>query len=422
MAAKNKGASIFFVAMLVIAAVVLSASGCKKERTANATSAPLVEVVHVIQRDVPIYTEWTASSDGLVNATIRAEVQGYLISQDYREGDFVRKGQILFQIDPRPFQAALAQAQGQLSQARARWENARANLERVKPLVERRAVSLKDRDDAIDAEQEGQAAVESAQAAVDKAFLDLGFTRIVSPIPGIAGIAQAQIGNLVGPGSIEQLTMVSTVDPIKVYIPMSEQEFLRYVENGRGRAQHMAFELILADGTAHPEKGTFAFADRQVDVKTGTIKIAALFPNPGNVLRPGQFARVRARTMIKQDALLVPQRALTELQGGYQVAVVDRQNKVSIRPVKVAERVGNLWVIEEGVHAGRWRGRRPSKVKPGITVTTMPSALQPAAGESADAAAKDGPPESPRVRTDREEIGRRPPCRNSSSIVPSSRW
>ena len=235
----------------------------------------------VIQRDVPIYTEWTASTDGLVNATIRAQVQGYLITQDYREGDFVKKGQVLFQIDPRTFQAALEQAQGQLAQARARWENARANLERIKPLVERRAVSLKDLDDAVGDEQEDQAAVASAQAAVDKARLDLGFTKIVSPIPGIAGIARAQIGDLVGPGSIDELTVVSTVDPIKVYIPMSEQEFLRDVENSRGRAERMELRLILADGTVHPETGTFAFADRQVDVKTGTIKVAVLFPNPG---------------------------------------------------------------------------------------------------------------------------------------------
>ena len=278
---------------------------------------------------------------------------------------------------PGPFEAALAQAQGQLSQARARWENAKANLERIKPLVELRAVSLKDLDDAVGNEQADQAAVESAQAAVDKARLDLGFTRIVSPIPGIAGIARAQIGNLVGPGSIEELTMVSTVDPIKVYIPMSEQEFLQYVQKSRGRAERMELEMILADGAVHPEKGAFAFADRQVDVKTGTIKVAALFPNPGNVLRPGQFARVRARTTVKKGALLVPQRAVAELQGGYQTAVVDRQNKVVIRPVKVGERIDNLWVIDEGLKAGeRVIAEGLQKVKPGIAVTTKAFALQ----------------------------------------------
>ncbi len=407
MAAKNRGTSIFFTTVLAALGVALCATGCGKVQTADTSSIPLVEVVDVIQRDVPIYTEWTASTDGLVNATIRAQVQGYLIAQDYREGDFVKKEQILFQIDPRPFQAVLAQAQGQLSQARARWENAKANLERIKPLVERRAVSLKDLDDAVGAEQEDQAAVESAQALVDKARLDLGFTRIVSPISGITGIARAQIGNLVGPGSIEELTTVSTVDPIKVYIPMSEQEFLQDVESSRGRAERMALDLILANGAVHPEKGTFAFADRQVDVKTGTIKVAALFPNPGNVLRPGQFARVRARTTIKKDALLVPQRAVTELQGGYQVAVVDRQDKVVIRQVKVAERVDNLWVIDEGVKAGeRVVAEGLQKVRPGITVKTKAFALQSGTVGEAGAGAKDGLPGPGPVRGAKETGGR----------------
>jgi membrane fusion protein (multidrug efflux system) len=403
MAAKNRGTSVFFVAVLAALGVALCATGCKRGQTGEASSAPVVEVATVIQRDVPVYTEWTASTDGLVNATIRAQVQGYLITQDYREGDFVKKGQVLFQIDPRTFQAALEQAQGQLAQARARWENAKANLERIKPLVERRAVSFKDRDDAVGAEQEDQAAIASAQAAVDKARLDLGFTKIVSPIPGIAGIARAQIGDLVGPGSIDELTVVSTVDPIKVYIPMSEQEFLRDVENSRGRAERMELQLILADGTVHPQTGTFAFADRQVDVKTGTIKVAVLFPNPGNTIRPGQFARVRAQTMIKKDALLVPQRAVAELQGGYQVAVVDRQNKVVIRPVKVAERVDNLWVIDDGVKAGeRVIAEGLQKVRPGTVVTTKAFALQSGTNGAANAGAKDGPPGSGPVRGAKE--------------------
>jgi membrane fusion protein (multidrug efflux system) len=407
MAAINRDASIFFVAVLFALGVALCATGCGKVQTADAPSVPAVEVVNVIQRDVPIYTEWTASTDGIVNATIRAQVQGYLITQDYREGDFVKKGQVLFQIDPRTFQAAYAQAQGQLAQARARWENAKANLERIKPLVERKAVSLKDLDDAVGEEQADQAAVESAQAAVDKARLDLGFTRIVSPIPGIAGIARAQIGDLVGPGSIDELTMVSTVDPIKVYVPMSEQEFLEDVQSSRGRAERMALELILADGAVHPEKGVFAFADRQVDVKTGTIKVAALFPNPGNVLRPGQFARVRARTMIKKDALLVPQRAVTELQGGYQVAVVDRQNKVVIRQVLVAERIDNLWVIDEGVKAGeRVIAEGLQKVRPGIIVTTKAFTLQSGTDGEADKGAKNGPP-GPGTARGMKETGER---------------
>ncbi len=352
--------------------VMLLAAGCKKGSTKQAEAPPLVEVTAVIQRDVPIYSEWTASTDGFVNATIRAQVQGYLTKQDYREGDVVKKGQVLFEIDPRTFPAALEQAKGQLSQARARWENARANLERIKPLAEEKAVSLKDLDDAVDNERESEAAVASATAMVDKARLDLEFTKVLSPITGIAGIARAQIGNLVGPGSIEELTTVSTVDPIKVYIPMSEQEFLRNVEGGGGRAERMELELILADGTVYPEKGTFAFADREVDIKTGTIKVAITFPNPGNKLRPGQFAKVRALTAMKKGALLVPQRAVAELQGRYQVAVVDQRNRVEIRPVTVAEQVDNLWVIEKGLKGGEQVVTEGlQKVGQGTLVTTQ---------------------------------------------------
>jgi membrane fusion protein (multidrug efflux system) len=313
-----------------------------------------------------------------VNATIRAQVQGYLIKRDYVEGDVVKKGQVLFEIDPRTFQAALEQAQGQLAEQQARWENAKANLERIKPLVEQRAVSKKDFDDAVGAEAATHAQVIAAQAMVDKGQLDLGFTKVTSPIDGIAGIARAQLGNLVGPGSVEELTTVSTVDPIKVYILMSEQEYLKYVQNGREHGQQMPLELILADGKVHPYAGSFAFADRQVDVKTGTIKVAALFPNPGNVIRPGQFARVRAQTTIKKGALLVPQRAIMELQAGYQVAVVGPDNKVAIRPVKTGEQLDSLWVVDEGLKPGeRVITEGLQKVKQG-TVVVVKSEPTPA--------------------------------------------
>jgi len=317
-----------------------------------------------------MYSEWTASTDGLVNATIRAQVQGYLIKRDYTEGDVVKKGQVLFEIDPRTFQAQLEQANGQLAEQQARWGTAKANLERIKPLVEQRAVSKKDYDDAVGAEAATHAAVIALQAMVDKVRLDLGFTKITSPIDGIAGIAKAQLGNLVGPGSVEELTTVSTVDPIKVYILMSEQEYLKYVQNGRERGQKMPLELILADGKVHPHKGSFAFADRQVDVKTGTIKVAALFPNPGNVIRPGQFARVRAQTEFKKDALLVPQRAVMELQSGHQVALVGPDNKVTIKPVKAGERLDSLWVIDQGLNPGeRVITEGLQKVRQGTVVT-----------------------------------------------------
>jgi membrane fusion protein, multidrug efflux system len=351
MVGKDRGAKVFIASVLmVMIGSTLFLSGCKKAETKEAPSPPSVEVVDVLQKDVPVYTEWVASMDGLVNATIRAQVQGYLVKQEYREGDFVRKGQVLFEIDPRPFEAMLEQAKGQLAQQQAKWETDKANLKRIKPLAEQHAISMKDLDDAVGAELASRAAVIAAQAAVDKTQVDLGFTKIVSPIDGLAGIAKAQIGNLVGPGSIEELTMVSTVDPIKVYVPMSEQEYLKYVKNGS--AHGMKLDLVLADGSLHPYKGVFAFADRHVDVKTGTIKVAGLFPNPGNLLRPGQFARVRGQTMVRKGALLVPQRAVTELQGTFQVAVVGSDNKVDIRSVKAAERIDNLWVIEEGLKPG----------------------------------------------------------------------
>jgi membrane fusion protein (multidrug efflux system) len=393
---KNRGVGFCHASVLMVmlfGAALLLLSGCKKGQGRETSSPLTVEVVDVIKKDVPVYSEWIASTDGSVNATIRAQIQGYLTKQNYKEGDLVKKGQILFEIDPRPFEAVLEQAKGQLAQQQARWETAKANLERIKPLAEQKAVSMKDLDDATGAEQATRAAVIAARAVVDKAQVDLGFTKITSPIDGIAGIAKAQIGNLVGPGSIEELTTVSTVDPIKVYIPMSEQEYLRDMQNGRGHTQRMMpLDLILADGSVHPHKGVLAFADRQVDVRTGTIKVAALFPNPGNVLRPGQFARIRARTMTKKGALLVPQRAVTELQGSYQVAVVGPDNKVDIRPVKVGERVDNLWVIDEGLKPGeRVVAEGIQKIKQGMDVNPKPYGAQPQAMIEAPAVSKAKP-------------------------------
>jgi len=374
MARKGKAADIFCSGVIIIfAAVLLFLPGCRNSHTKETGSAVTVRVTEVIAKDVPVYSEWTASTDGLVNAIIRAQVQGYLIEQDYKEGDFVKKGQVLFKIDPRTFQAALDRAKGQLAQQRARWEIARANLERIRPLVERKAVSLKDLDDAVGTEQATRAAIEEMQAVVDKAQVDLDFTKITSPITGIAGIAKAQIGNLVGTGAVEELTTVSTVDPIKVYVSMSEQEYREYVQGSAGHGQKLPLQMIFADGHIHPHKGNFAFADRQVDVKTGTIKVAALFPNPGNVVRPGQFARVIAETKVKKGALLVPQRAVTELQGGYQIAVVGANNKVSIRPVTVAERVDSFWIVEKGVKQGeRVVAEGLQKVKEGTVVSIKP--------------------------------------------------
>jgi membrane fusion protein, multidrug efflux system len=369
---KSEARTSHVAAVLAMVGLFSLFSACTKVQTID-QRRPVVEVVEVTQRDVPVYSEWTASTDGLVNATIRAQVQGYLVKQDYTEGDYVKKGQVLFQIDPRPFQAAVQQVKGQLAQQQARYENAKANLDRIRPLVWQHAISAKDLDDAVGNEQAYRAMVDSAQAALDKADLDLSFTRITSPINGIAGIARAQIGNLVGPGSIEDLTTVSTVDPIKIYVPLSEQEYLKNMHDGQGKVPKESLQLILADGSTFPQKGRFAFADRDVDVRTGTIKVAALFPNPGNVLRPGQFARVRALTTTRKGALLVPQRSITEIQGKHQLAVVGPDNKIEVRPVNVGPRVDNMWVVEDGLKASeKVVAEGVQKVKPGMTVTTRP--------------------------------------------------
>ena len=367
-------------------------SECKRGKGEGMPSPPTVEVLDVVRKDVPIYSEWTASTDGYVNATIRAQVQGYLIKQNYKEGDFVKKGQDLFELDPRPFEAMLEEAKGQLAQQRARWETARANLERIKPLVEQKAISEKDLDDAVGAEQATRATVMVAQATVDKAQVDLGFTKITSPIDGIAGIARAQIGDLVGPASSQGLTTVSTVNPIKVYIPMSEQEYMREMDSG-GYNRQVPLDLVLAGGRIYPQKGTLAFADRQVDVRTGTITVCALFPNPGNILRPGQFARVRELTTTKKGALLVPQRAVVELQGSYQVVVVGPDSKVGIRPVKVGERVDNFWVIDEGLKPGeRVVAEGSQKVTEGMIVKAIPYSLQPQTKAEAPAVRNEAKP------------------------------
>ncbi len=361
----------FFPHILIVILLLFVTTGCSK--APQEAAPPTVEVMTVIQKDVPVYSEWIGTLDGLVNATIRAQVQGYLIKQNYKEGDFVRTGQVLFEIDPRTFQATLEQAKGELEAQQARWTTAKANLARIKPLAEQNAVSKKDLDDSIGTEQSARAAVFSAQAKVDKAQLDLGFTKVTSPVDGIAGLAKAQIGNLVGPGGMEELTTVSTVNPIKVYIQVSEQEYLAAGRGGEKRAENLKGELILSDGSVYPYKGSFAFADRQVDVKTGTIKVAVIFPNPGNFLRPGQYGKIRVATSVRKDALLVPQRAVAEVQGKYMVAVVGADNKADIRPVKTAERVDNLWVIVEGLKPGeKVVVEGIQKVRPGSPVNPKP--------------------------------------------------
>lgn len=352
----------------------------------------------MVVRDVPIVKEWIGTLDGRVNAEIRAQVSGYVMAQAYKEGSFVRKGQLLFQIDPRPFEAILNQARGNLAQAESNVQLARANLaqnearlgkadldvKRYAPLVKTKAISQEEMDNALQSQLEARAAVQSTRAAIESAQaavaalkaavydaeVQLEFTKIKAPIDGIAGIAMVQVGNLASPTS-GVLTMISAVDPIKAYFTVSEQEYI--AQHGGQGGPSAELEIILADGSLYPHKGRLFLEDRQVDVGTGAMRMAALFPNPGNFLRPGQYARVRSVVSTHKDATLVPERAVGELQGGYQVAVVNRDNTVSIRNVRVGPRIGGLWVVEDGVQPGeRVVVEGLQKVRSGSSVTPKP--------------------------------------------------
>ncbi len=341
--------------LLAVCAVAFLFSGCKPK--APATPPPLVEVTAVKQADVPIYHEWIGVLDGLVNAQIRAQVTGYLMKQNYREGDSIKTGDMLFEIDPRPFQAALDQAKGLLAEAEARYGKTQLDVKRYGPLVKDRAISQEEYDDAVQSDLEAKAAVVSAKAQVEQAQLNLGFTQIASPIDGIASIARAQIGDLVGPGSGE-LTTVSTIDPIKAYYNVTEQAYINFTRsfitesNRYERIRQFDTELILTDGKPYPLKGTNFAVDRQIGATTGALRVEALFPNPNYSLRPGQFARIRLKFDTRHNAMLVPQRAVSELQGSYQLALVDAENKIHIQPVQVGERSGMDWIIESGVNPG----------------------------------------------------------------------
>jgi RND family efflux transporter MFP subunit len=335
---------------------VMILGGCGGSKAAAPPPPPAVEVATVVQRDTPIYSDWVATLDGYVNAEIQPRVSGYIIKQNYREGAVVRKGEVLFEIDPRPLKAALDQAKAQLAQAEAQLGKASLDVERDTPLATARAIAQSQLDTEVQGKLAAQASVLAAKANVDQAELNLEFTKVTSLVSGIAGIARVQIGNLVGPSSI--LTSISQVDPIKAYFTVSEQVFMdfhrrfpteRSVEEQRKR---MPLQLILGDGSIYEHIGTISFADREVNAATGTIRVAGLFPNPNNLLRPGGYGRVRLSARTATGAMLIPQRAVTELQGSYQVAVVSRDNKVSIRPVTVGDRVGNLWIVTDGLKAG----------------------------------------------------------------------
>jgi len=345
--------SLLTVSLLLLAPLF----GCTKSNVNAEAPPPEVEVAPVTQEDVPLYTECISTLDGYVNAQIQPQVTGYLLKQDYREGTAVQKGDVLFEIDPRPFEAALAQTEGQLAQAQAQLGKTKLDVARDTPLAKESAIPQAQLDNDIQANQAAEAMVSAAQAQVEQAKLNLNFTKVRSLIEGIAGISKAQMGDLVGPTTV--LTTVSQVQPIKAYFAISEQEYFKFAkrisevaEGKRLPNGQRILELVLSDGTVYPQKGWVVLADRQVDVKTGTIRMAGAFDNPGSVLRPGMFGRVRAATGVEKGALLVPQRAVIETQGSYSVVVVGADNKASIRPVKAGERVGQMWVITEGLQAG----------------------------------------------------------------------
>jgi membrane fusion protein (multidrug efflux system) len=379
------------VLSLIVVALIVGAVRPHQQAGATTTTSD-VEVVQVQKEDVPVYAEWIGTLDGLVNADVRAQVTGYLLKQGYQEGAFVKQGQLLFQIDPRPFQAALDQAEGQLAQAKAALANAEAvqrrtelDVQRYKPLAEQQAASQQDLDNAVQNNlaalatvETGKAQIKTYEATVETAKINLDFTRLVAPIDGIAGQALLQVGALVTPGS-GIVTSVSTVDPIKVYFTVGEPQYLAWRQRFPTDASRMQadkelrLQLILADGSTYPHEGKFYFADRQVDQTTGAIRIAGLFPNPNNILRPGGYAKVRAVIRTQPGALLVPQRAVSELQGGYQVAVVGADNKADVRTVTVGDRVDNRWIIVSGLNAGdRVVVEGVQRMRSGVRVNAKP--------------------------------------------------
>ena len=350
---KNVGTTL--CALVVV--VLFVSFGCGNKGTAAAPAPPpTVQVVSVVQRDVPVHHEYIATLDGFVNAVIQPQVSGYLIQQNYQEGALVRKNQVLFKIDPRPFQAVLDQAKAQVAQAEAQLGKAKLDVQRDTPLAKEQAIAQSQLDNDIQANLAAKASVQASRAAVEQAELNLEFTNVRSLIDGVAGIASGQVGNLVSPQTI--LTTVSQLDPIKAYFVVSEQAYLDFVKRNpteaarEARERELQLELILANGSTYPRKGKFYAADRQVDIQTGAIRLAGLFPNPDNVLRPGQFGRVRFVSYVRQGALLVPQRSVVELQGNYLVAVVGNDNKVAQRTVKVGERTGAMWIVDDGLKPG----------------------------------------------------------------------
>jgi membrane fusion protein, multidrug efflux system len=350
------------------------------DQEAPAVAVPEVYVAEVVQRDVPIYMEIVGQTRGSQDVDIRARVEGFLDTINFTEGAFVHKGDLLYQIDPKPLQAALAKAKADLARNQAQLDQTTVTVNRMKPLAAQQAVSLQELDNALAAQNAAIAQVDAGRAAVDKAELDLGYTTISAPIDGIVGITEVKAGNLVGSGESTLLTTVSKVDPIIFRGGISEADYLnlaRNVEASKASREGSAItaQLYLADGSVYPYPGSLDAVERAVDPTTGTLAVQLSFPNPERLLRPGQYGRVRFASQIRRDALLVLQRAVQELQDRYNIAVVDDQNKVSIRGVKVGPRVGDLWVIDEGLKPGeRVVVEGLQRLRDGMTVKAVPVA------------------------------------------------
>jgi membrane fusion protein (multidrug efflux system) len=327
---------------------IVACNGCSSSKEKPAPPPPGVTVATVVQKDVPVYQEWVGTMAGNVDADIRPKVDGFLLDKLYAEGSFVEKGQPMFHLDQRQSQAAVEQAKGQLEQARAALAQAQIDVERYTPLVQQKAVSQAELDKATSMQRAGTAQVAAAQAVLDNAKLNLTWGTVVSPISGIAGVAKVGVGDLMTPTTI--MATVSAVNPVYVDFSIAEQDYMRFARDKNGRGANL--ELILGDGSAFPKRGHALLVNREIDSRTGTIQVRAEFPNPSNILRPGQYARIRAKTEERKDALLIPQRAVAELQGIYQVGVVDSENKVTIRTVKPGPQLGDMWVIESGLEPG----------------------------------------------------------------------
>jgi membrane fusion protein (multidrug efflux system) len=363
--------------LVALMPIALAAACSQGQAAPTVPPPPTVSVIELAPETVPLVTEWVATLDGFVNAQVRPQVAGYLLRAAYREGSLVRKGDVLFEIDPRPFDIALAQAEAGVAQAQAQLGRTERDLERDRPLAEQRAIAQSQLDNDIQANLAAQAAVKSAEAAVNGARLNLEFTKVRSLIDGVAAIATAQIGDLVSPTTL--LTTVSQVDPIRAYFSLSEQDYLTVASRINARSPHRSLwdtgaplRLTLANDQDYPHAGAFLAADRQIDAKTGTIRISASFPNPDRLLRPGQYGRVRAETRVVKNAIVVPQRAVNELQGTRQVRIVDAQNLIQLKAVTLGARTGSRWIVEQGLAAGDRVVMDSASLPPGTKVNVKP--------------------------------------------------